>query len=91
MEGSGPALHFCSISGLRCFNCLLSYHRDITGVCFQEGCFQDAPIEMSALFQYAIILFCQENLFKSCKIKSVLNRSWHNGNEILGCPISMQV
>lgn len=61
--------------------------------CVLSGrCFQHAPNEIPALFQYVIILLCQENLFKrSGKIKFGLNRSWHNGNEILGCPISKKV
>lgn len=62
-------------------NWSFSYHKDNTDVCFQEeSIIQHACIKMSAVFQYAIALFHQENLFRSCKMKSVLNRSRHNGN-----------
>lgn len=63
------------------FNWSFSYHKGNVDVCFQEEVIiQSASIKMSALIQYAIILFCQENLFKSYKIRSVLNRSRHNEN-----------
>lgn len=51
---------------------------------------QHAGIKISALFQCAMMLFCQKNLFRSCKIKFVLTRGRRNENWIWGLPINMQ-